>query len=481
MRFAERGLTPADLAGATVAIVGVGREGHAVARMLLRDVPSATLLALDQVEGEHATAWREAFDIPLHTVTGEHDMSSGILQSGIDIAVVSPGIPPRNPLLLALQEADVTITSGTDLFFSLHHERIIGVTGSKGKSTTSAMVHHLLRAHGVDAVLGGNVGVPLWDLPDAAWVVAEVSSYQATGLHFSPHTAVLTALFEEHIDWHGSFEAYATDKLNLVGHGPTHVVVNTTQHTLMTELGARYSNVPLIAVGEGEPWHIQRVEGRAFIAHHDQQLIALDELPVVGEHNAWNVLLALAAAETVTTLDVGVTADALASFHPLPHRMQPVSDPSGVRFINDSLATNPPALAAALRSLRTERVLALVGGRDRGVDDGPLREELVEHPPAALIGLPDSGPALLEKVRGWLSDAGIDEARWPRLEEATDMDDAVLKARAIAHPGDVVTLSPGAPSFGRYRDYQERAEDFIRAVADSAPNGNEERTPPHGA
>lgn len=476
MRFAERGLVPADLAGTSVAIVGVGREGQAVAKMLQRDVPAARLLAIDQVDGDHAKAWREAFDIPLHTLTGEQN-----LPAGIDIAVVSPGFSPANALVQALQAAKVTITSGTDLFFSLNHSRIIGVTGSKGKSTTSAVVHHLLRAHGVDAVVGGNVGVPLWDLPQARWIVAEVSSYQASALHFSPHTAVLTALFEEHIDWHGSFEAYATDKLNLVGHGPTYLVVNTTHKILLAELEARYPRHPRINVGDGEAWHIKRVGRDSFIAHDDHPVIALDQLPLVGEHNAWNVLLALAAVETVTRLDYALTAQALASFHPLPHRMQPVSDPSGVRFINDSLATNPPALAAALRSLRPHRVIALVGGRDRGVDDEPLREELLEHPPAALIGLPDSGPALLEKVRGWFVGAGVDERYWPHFVLAADMDDAVRTARNIAKPGDVVALSPGAPSFGRYRDYQERAEDFIRAVAHSAPNGTKERTPPHGA
>ncbi|MEX2441326.1 MAG: UDP-N-acetylmuramoyl-L-alanine--D-glutamate ligase [Pontimonas sp.] len=460
----------------SVAIVGVGREGQAAARMLARDVPSATLLGLDQVDADHAKAWREAFDIPLKIVTGEQK-----LPGGIDIAVVSPGFSPTNALLRALQAAAVTITSGTDLFFSLNHSRIIGVTGSKGKSTTSAVVHHLLRAHGIDAVLGGNVGVPLWDLPQATWIVAEVSSYQASGLHFSPHTAVLTALFEEHIDWHGSFEAYATDKLNLVGHGPSYLIVNTTQKTLLAELEARYPRQPRINVGDGEAWHIKRVGRDWFIAHDDHPVIALDQLPLVGEHNAWNVLLALAAAETVTRLDYTLTAEALASFHPLPHRMQPVSDSSGVRFINDSLATNPPALAAALRSLRPHRVIALVGGRDRGVDDGPLREELLEHPPAALIGLPDSGPALLEKVRGWFRGAGIDERHWPHLVLAADMDAAVGAARTIAQSGDVVALSPGAPSFGVYRDYQERAEDFIRAVAHSSPNDSEERTPPHGA
>lgn len=476
MRFAEHGLTPADLAGLRVAIVGVGREGHAVAKMLLRDVPSATLLALDQVDGDHAAAWREAFDIPLHTVSGEHD-----LPAGIDIAVVSPGVAPANPLFGALEAAGARVTSGTDLFFSLHHSRIIGVTGSKGKSTTSAVIHHLLRAHGVDAVLGGNVGVPLWDLPAASWVVAEVSSYQASTLHYSPHTAVLTALFEEHIDWHGSFDQYATDKLNLVGHGPRHVVVNTTQQTLLAELQKRYPSLPRHNVGEGQPWHIAQRDGQAVLAHHDREIIRLDQLSVVGEHNAWNVLLALGALESVTTIDYAVTAEALASFRPLPHRMEPVPDASGVRFINDSLSTNPPALAAALRSLRSAGVIALVGGRDRGVDDGPLREELVAHRPTALIGLPDSGPALLEKVRTWLLDAGIDEGHWPQLVDAADMADAVSTARSIARPGDVVVLSPGAPSFGRYRDYQERAEDFIRAVHASTPHGLEERTPPHDA
>ena len=141
MTSASSDLQPADLAGKIVAIVGVGREGVAVARMLQRDVPTATLLALDQHDGDHAESWRSQFDIPLHVVDGP-----STLPSGIEVAIVSPGFGPHNPVVQALDSAGITRTSGTDLFFSLHADRIIGVTGSKGKSTTSALIHHLLRA-----------------------------------------------------------------------------------------------------------------------------------------------------------------------------------------------------------------------------------------------------------------------------------------------------------------------------------------------
>lgn len=464
MPSADPPVRVADLTGRHVAIVGVGREGLAMAAMLTRDVPTATVVGIDQHDGDAADNWRNQTGLPLIVSDTGDD-----LPTNVEVAVVSPGIPPHNPLIRALDAHPAILTSGTDLFFAENSDRIIAVTGSKGKSTTSALIHHLLVAHGVDAVLGGNVGVPLWDLDDADWVVAEVSSYQASRLHHSPHTAVLTALFEEHIDWHGSFEAYATDKLNLVGHGPRHVVVNTTNALLSSELGARHPNLPRVNVGPGMDWDLLEHGERVWLGYRGELIMAADQLPVPGIHNAWNVLLALAAVETITPIDTAIAARALQSFQPLPHRMQPIDDPSGVVFLNDSLATNPVALAAALRSLRHTRVLALIGGHDRGVDDSALAEEIIAHPPAVLIGLPDSGPVMLDKVRAWLQHAGIAESSWPEMVAVADMDAAVVAARQRALPGDVVTLSPGAPSFGRYRDYQHRAEDFLRAIAETAP------------
>ena len=137
-------------------------------------------------------------------------------------------------------------------------------------------------------------------------------------------------------------------------------------------------------------------------------------------------------------------------------------------FLNDSLATNPPALAAALGSLRDRRVIAIIGGADRGVDHSVLRDEIISHPPAVLIGLPDSGPHMLETIAGWLADAPVPEESWPLRIPVADMAQAVSVARAHAAAGDVVVLSPGAPSFGRYRDYQDRAEQFIAAVEATA-------------
>jgi len=463
MSSARSGLSPADLAAKTVAIVGVGREGVAVARALQRDVPTATLVAIDQREGDQVDDWRAQFDIPLHIVD-----ASGPLPPGIDVAVVSPGFAPHNPVVELVDSAGIVRTSGTDLFFSQNASRIIGVTGSKGKSTTSALIHHLLRAHGLDAVLGGNVGVPLWDLPDAQWIVAEVSSFQASSLSHSPHTAVLTALFDEHRDWHGSFDAYVRDKLKLVAFHPDHLVVNSTQPTLVEQLDALPDVTHRINVGEGRAFNLLEVDGREWLSVEGEAVIALDELPLAGRHNAWNALLALAAVSTVVSVDPAVAAEALRTFEPLPHRLQPVSDPSAVEFLNDSLATNPPALAAALGSLRDRRVIAIIGGADRGVDQSVLRDEIVSHPPAVLIGLPDSGPQMLQTIAQWLTDAGVDESHWPARIPVDDMSEAVSVARAHAESGNVVVLSPGAPSFGRYRDYQDRAEQFIAAVAATA-------------
>ncbi len=464
MASGSNALTPAGLAGHTVAIVGVGREGRAVAHMLQRDVPGATLLALDQSDGDAARAWRGRVDIPLHIV----ETTDG-LPPGIDYAVVSPGFAPHNRLVQDLVAAGVTLTSGTDLFFSQYASQIIGVTGSKGKSTTSALIHHLLLAHGVDAALGGNVGVPLWDLDSADWFVAEISSFQASSLTHSPHTAVLTALFDEHRDWHGSFDNYARDKLTLVAHQPHFVVVNLTQTALVEQLETRHPGLDWVGVGPATHWEVRDVQGRDWLFGRGHKILPVDELPLPGRHNVWNVLSALAAVDTVTTLDTALAAEALRHFQPLPHRLEPISDPSGVVFLNDSLATNPPALAAALASLRDRRVIAIIGGSDRGVDNAALREEILAHPPAMLIGLPDSGPELLETIASWLAHAGVEHALWPARVPVKDMDDAVRVAREHASADTVVLLSPGAPSFGRYRDYQHRAEAFIAAIRDSAP------------
>lgn len=464
MTSANRAWALADLDNRLIGLLGVGREGRAMAKVLAREAPGASLVALSQKDDPETREWAQSIGAEFY----QSESGEGLPEL-LDVVIASPGFAPHNPLRQALLQRGIPETSATDLFFERYRERIIAVTGSKGKSTTSALIHHLLRHMGLRVELGGNLGIPLWDLPETDWIVAEVSSFQASTLHHSPHTAVLTALFEEHIDWHGSFEAYARDKLNLIAHQPPHIVVNATARVLMEQLATRVDPDTLTRVGPGETWHLVESSGRQVLARGDSEVMEASGLPLLGEHNAWNVLVALQAAETIAPVDLAQVPNWLRDFAPLPHRLEPVDDPSGIRFLNDSLATNPAALTAALRSLRGERVIAIVGGHDRGVDDSMLREELISHPIAGVIGIPDSGHTLLARITEWFDQAGIQSGSRPEMRAVSDMAEAVGVARSWAAPGDIVTLSPGAPSFGRYRDYQHRAEEYIRAIHQSLP------------
>jgi len=251
MASADRAWSLADLDNLVIALLGVGREGRAMAKVLAREAPGATLMALSQTDDPETREWAKSNGVEFY----QSEAGEG-LPEHLDLVIVSPGFAPHNPLRRALRERGIPETSPTDLFFERYRERIIAVTGSKGKSTTSALIHHVLHHMGLRVELGGNLGIPLWELPETDWVVAEVSSFQASTLHHSPHTAVLTALFEEHTDWHGSFAAYARDKLNLIAHQPAHTVVNQTNEILMEQLVSRVDEGSLTKVGPGSTWHL---------------------------------------------------------------------------------------------------------------------------------------------------------------------------------------------------------------------------------
>jgi UDP-N-acetylmuramoylalanine--D-glutamate ligase len=453
-------MVPADLAGKTVAIVGTGREGVSVSRML-RGMGGVELRAIIDAEGGPGSAWDLAIggDVPVHVFDGDVD-----ILEGIEVAVLSPGVAPHRPLFQSLMARGVVFTSGTDLFVNRWGPRMVGVTGSKGKSTTSALIAHILSAHHPSVSWGGNVGVPLWDVEPADVIVAELSSYQCSSLTASPRVAVVTSLFEEHLDWHGSADQYFADKLNLVSHHPEHVILGGHSSLLVNQMSARYPGLDATVVGIDSAWSVSDDGPSPQITDRGEAVVACADLPVIGHHNWWNVATALEAASRVVELDRDTVVAAVTSFTPLPHRLEPIDDPSGIRFINDSLATNPSAAAKALEALRAERVIVLIGGADRGVDRSPLRDEIIAHPPAAVIGLPASGASHIDDILAWCREAGVAA---PQCHVVSSMDEAIAQARAIAQPGDVVLLSPGAPSFGQYRDYEHRAEDFRRAISES--------------
>ena len=429
----------AELAGQRVAIWGFGREAHAVIHALRTRVPTLALTLLcSDAEAEAA----RAFDPALAIITGEPDAAR---LAGFDTVIKSPGISAYKPALLEAAARGTRFTSGTALWFGENPDaRVIGVTGTKGKSTTSAMLAHLARSLGVRTALAGNIGLPLLTLLDQRaelWVI-ELSSFQ-TGDAGPLALGVVTSLYEEHLDWHGSRERYVADKLKLADVS-RQLLVNGEQPLLLDKTAGHPSR---ISFGDGAPWHV----ADGFICRHGHRLFDITGLRAPGLHNARNACAALAALEAIG-LDALAAAPALAQFRPLPHRLQPLGEHGGWHWVNDSISTTPLATLAALESLHGRVVTVLVGGHDRGLDWTPFVDAVRVAPPHAIVCMGANG--------GRIADALREAAVGCPLVHVDDLAHAVTAAETRTPPGGVILLSPGAPSFDQFQNYAERGRRF---------------------
>ena len=427
----------ADLDGKRVAIWGFGREGRAAITAIRSRLPQLPLTLF--CSGAETSA-ASSFDASLVVRGQEPD---AIALSSFDVVVKSPGISAYKPALVAAQEDGVRVTSGTALWFAERPDaRVIAITGTKGKSTTTALLAHLARSLGVRTALAGNIGMPLLELVDASaelWAV-ELSSFQ-TGEAGPVDMGVITSLYEEHLDWHGSRERYVADKLKLADASRT-LLVNAQQPVLLE----RTSGHPhRLLFGQFDGWH---VAGGA-IRRGTQSLFDVAGLRAPGEHNALNACAALAALEAMG-FDALAAVPALASFRPLPHRLQPLGEHDGFAWINDSIATTPQATLAALGSLAGKQVTVIVGGHDRGLDWHDFVTAMKAHAPHAIVAQGANGPRIAKALR----DAGV------VVEETDTLAAAVQRARATTPAGGTILLSPGAPSFDQFHDYAERGRRF---------------------
>ncbi|MCE5232756.1 MAG: UDP-N-acetylmuramoyl-L-alanine--D-glutamate ligase [Mizugakiibacter sp.] len=432
MRFAE-------LERADVAVWGYGREGRAALAALRARAPR-TPLTLYCLPAE-ADAARAAFAEGVRVVDAPPD-ADALARHGV--VVKSPGIGAYRPEIAAAAARGTRFTSGTALWFGERPDaRVVAVTGTKGKSTTTALVAHLARSLGVRTALAGNIGMPLLELLDAQaelWVV-ELSSFQTR--EAGPlELAAITSLYEEHLDWHGSRERYVADKLALADAART-LLVNATQPRLL-QLTAAHPRRRTF--GDAEGWHV--ADGA--IRRVDEALLPLTELPLPGAHNALNACAALAALELLD-LDARAAAPALRTFRALPHRLQPLGERGGIAWINDSISTTPQAALAALDSVHGRAVTLIVGGHDRGLDWSGFVARMRTQPPHALVCQGASGARIADE----LAAAGVAVAA-----RCADLADAVAQARALTPPGGCVLLSPGAPSFDQFRNYAERGRTF---------------------
>lgn len=434
-----------ELEGRRVGVWGLGREGRAIARAVADHLPGTPLVLVD-----------EGAD-PADREVGRDPVALG----GCEIVVRSPGISRYRPEVARLIEAGVTMTTGTNLWFAEHADaRAIAVTGSKGKSTTSALIGHLAAARGLRVQLAGNIGVPLADLIMAdpggvdLWVL-ELSSFQTSDLDASPPVGVLLNLYREHTDWHGTRDRYWRDKLNLFAHRPDMTSVLNAADPHVRERAVALPRPRWFLSPEGfdvGPEGIRR-GGRPFAPRA--------AVGLAGDHNLANACAALTALEAAGVDPEGLQ-DALASFRPLAHRMQPVGERHGVLFVDDSIATIPEATVAAARALAPRPLVLLVGGHDRRQDYGPLAAHIAaDAGVAAVVGLPGNGARILDRIAAEPLPPGRPAVA---VEQADDLDDALARALRLVPAGGVVLLSPGAPTGDDFRDFQVRGDAFAAGV-----------------
>jgi UDP-N-acetylmuramoylalanine--D-glutamate ligase len=429
----------AELDGKRVAVWGFGREGRAAIHALHTRLPSLPL-ALYCNEAEAVEA--QAFDAALTIYPHEPD---AVALSAYDIVIKSPGISAYKPAIVTAQAQGTQFTSGTALWFAENPQaRVVAVTGTKGKSTTTALIAHLARTQGVRTALAGNIGLPLLELLDQQadlWAI-ELSSFQ-TGEAGSLELGVITSLYEEHLDWHGSRERYVADKLKLADRA-NHLLVNALQPALL-EKTAQHARRWLF--GNPAGWHV----ADGFIRRGEADVFPLARVSAPGLHNALNACAALAALETMD-IDAVAAAQGLASFQPLPHRLQSLGERDGLQWINDSISTTPQATLAALDSLDGREVTVIVGGHDRGLDWAPFVEAMTSRTALRIVAQGANGPRIAAALRAAKSEVP--------LGDVDKLADAVEMARTVTPEGGTVLLSPGAPSFDQFHDYAERGRRF---------------------
>ncbi len=437
---------------APVLVLGAGVTGRSVLRWLRgQGVPCA--LADTRREPPQAAALRRDWpDLACHF--GALD---GLDPARFGTLVVSPGLPAGLPLLARARAAGVPVVGDIELYARVADVPVVAVTGSNGKSTVVDMVTAMARAAGRRPGLGGNFGTPALDLlaQDCDCHVLELSSFQLEATRsLRPLAACLLNVSEDHLDRHASLAEYAAIK-GRIYRGARRCVVNRDDPLAAAQVpaGAAVTGFTARPPAAGD-YGLREAGGRTWLCLGEERLLAQDELRVLGRHNALNALAALALGEALG-LPAAAALAALRDYAGLPHRSQWVADVAGVRWIDDSKATNVGATVAALAGLDRPVVL-LAGGQGKGADFSPLRQAVAGRVRAVLL-FGEDAPRLERALAGAVA-----------LERVADLDSAVARAAALARPGDCVLLSPACASFDQFSGYAERGARFaarVRALA----------------
>lgn len=424
-----------ELKNKKILIVGKGIEGQAALKYLKKHLSENTIDIVDQKDGKDYLNKQKKYDI----------------------AIKSPGV-----------KADlikIPYTTATNIFLFNAKGKAIGVTGTKGKSTTSTLIYEMLKKQGQNAYLGGNIGKSPLDfidnLNDDSWIVLEMSSYQLNDLKISPHIAVILMITSEHLDYHETQEAYINAKRNILRfqNSRDFAVINkdypASHESDIHTVGKIFRVSREREVGDG-----CFVEGKAIWFSRDgnkEKIIETDKIKLLGSHNLENACAAVCTA-TLAGVSKANIAGVLEEFRGLEHRMEFIGEKNGILFYNDSLATIPEAAIEAMKALPDTETL-IAGGHDRGLNYSSLGQYLNNGQIKTLILFPPTGIRIWEKICKFTSDKNR-----PEKFDVKTMGQAVRIAAAETTPGKICLLSPASASFGIFRDYKDRGEQFKKAI-----------------
>ena len=461
-----------DLSGKRIVVLGLARQGTALARYL---VQAGAEVTVSDLQGKKALADRlaELAGLPIRYVLGEHPLS---LLKRADLVCLSGGVPLDAPIVVEARRRGISLSNDAQLFLERCPAPLIGITGSAGKTTTTALVGEMCRAGGRRTWVGGNIGNPLIaDLDEIRpddWAVMELSSFQLEVMTISPHVAAVLNVTSNHLDRHATMEEYLAAKRTIVAHqkpedfallgyddaNARSLALDTAAHLLWFSGGAEVEEGAFKTNGE----LILRLGAALSLSKGGADCAICDasEVRLRGRHNLLNVLAACALAG-VAGVPVEAMRQVATTFPGVEHRLEWVREWNGVQWYDDSIATAPERSLAALRSF-DEPLVLLAGGRDKKLPWDEFAQETVQRV-RHLITFGEAGPMIAQVVQSYILHAPF-SILLEGITQVETLEEAVAAAARLARPGDVVLLSPGGTSFDAFRDFAARGDRFKELV-----------------
>lgn len=434
------------LSNKSILILGFGREGKSTLNYIMTSGVITKRLAIADKSKD------------IEKLDGiEYFLGASYLEAlqEFDIIIKAPGISLKDVDMSLIQGE---ITSQTDLFLTYGGSKVIGITGTKGKSTTTTFIHQMLKEEGFAVELVGNIGVPALDYVDkydeTKYFVYELSSHQLELVHASPKIAVFLNLYEEHLDYYSSFLAYANAKRNIFKYqsSENYLVYNKDMESkLLASTEVKSKRVPVSQ---------EQAEKSPLNNEYVSILCDIQKIHVLGTHNLYNLTVAATVAKLVGVSDKSIV-NAIEKMQPLPHRLQTIGEFNGVRYIDDSISTIPEATISAIQSIDGVDTV-LIGGMDRGINYDNLIQYLATTKTQNIILMYDSGKRIYEALRSKHTKNNIIYAE--------DLERAIELAVNLTQKGKICLLSPAAASYGFFKNFEERGDkfkEFVKKYSDS--------------